>query len=96
MINKINELGFCKEKGRITSFKDGTFGLSRWDKVWGEIQNSIPLNPITVIKKPRGYYGVIDGRHRATESLCAGFDFVPPSLFLIKKRYYIVSSKYKC
>ena len=65
--------------------------LGRWDPqkmwddevipgVWDDIQNERPLDPITVERKVVGgdeYYEVIDGRHWARASLCAGFDFVP-------------------
>ncbi len=53
-----------------------------WDNtvipgVWADIQNKVPLDPIVVKRRDDVYYEVMDGRHRATASLCAGYDFVP-------------------
>ena len=49
--------------------------------VWADIQNAKSLDPIVVKRRVQHdgalYYEVMDGRHRATASLCAGYPSVP-------------------
>ena len=76
MRNKIKEI--CNEKGKGTKGLRGGFNLHKWDKVWDEIKTERPLDPIIVKKyKNTEYYEVKNGRHRATASLCSGFESVP-------------------
>lgn len=82
MIKKIKEI--CKPRIRnpkpTLKVMPHGFNLHKWVNVWADIKNERPLDPIIVKRHLRGgaeYYEVIDGRHRATASLCAGFDFVP-------------------
>ena len=76
MRKKIKEI--CNDKGKGTKGLKGGFSLHKWETVWKEISENIPLDPIIVKKyKNTDYYEVINGRHRATASLCAGLNYVP-------------------
>ncbi len=67
----------AREKRIVSKKNTGGFNLHKWDSVWNNFENKTPLDPITVKTYRKPYYEVIDGRHRATASLCYGYDFVP-------------------
>ena len=79
MTNKVNEVcGNIAKKVGIKLLKRDPLPLLKWDKVFSDLREKTPLDPITVKRfKKTKYYEVIQGRHRVVVSLHEELTHVP-------------------
>ena len=80
MKKKVKEL--CNMRGFELGIKSAQnmegFDLNKFDVVYKNINDNMPLDPVMIKQyKQTKYYTVIQGRHRIVASLYYGYNYVP-------------------